>query len=195
MHLWSLWTPLLWGRGSFVSCTMCTFTLNLQQQQPQCSTREAAYGDPRSMGMSFLGLAETEEQPKEKRLQFRVSVMDKPLQLRHRHQHILEYSSIRNGPELSTLPLCLSNGSQYCNGEVSPISSYSHGEASPILTLTPILDYSSIRNGTCCDQHFHIVCRVEVTIATEKRLQFWYRHRLTFAYTRTHSTTRASATV
>jgi len=30
----SLWTPLLWGRGSFVSCTVCAFTLNNQWRQP-----------------------------------------------------------------------------------------------------------------------------------------------------------------
>jgi len=59
----SLWTPLLWGHGSTTrSCTVCTFTLNLQWRQSPSSTLEAAYRDPQSTGMSFLGLAETEEQ-------------------------------------------------------------------------------------------------------------------------------------
>jgi len=142
----SLWT-LLWGRGSFVSCTVCTFTLNLQWRQPHSSTREAAYGDPQSTEMSFLGQAETEERPPEKRLQFRVAVMEKRLQFRHQHQHqhqhqhILDSTSIRHwttgskplclkGKGQSTLPLRLSSGSHHCHGEASPISI-------PTPTLTP----------------------------------------------------------
>jgi len=67
----SLWTPVLWEWGSITrSCTVCTSTLNLQWRLPHSSTQEEVYGDPRSTGMSFLGLADTEERPTQKRLQF-----------------------------------------------------------------------------------------------------------------------------
>jgi len=38
-----------------------------------------------------------------------------------------------------------------------------------------ILDYTSIRNRTGYDQHFHLACWAEVNTAMEKCLQFWYR--------------------
>jgi len=70
----SLWTPLLWGWGSFVSCTVCTFTPNCEWQQPYSSTRQAVYRDPQSLGMSLLDLAEAEERPSEKCLQFELQL-------------------------------------------------------------------------------------------------------------------------
>jgi len=76
MNPWSLWTPRLWGRGSFVrSCTMCTFTLNLQRGQPNSSTQVAAYRDPQSTGMCSIGLAHTEERPLENCLEFELQLL------------------------------------------------------------------------------------------------------------------------
>jgi len=121
----SLWTPLLWGRGSFVrSCTMCTFTLNLQWRQPLLHPGVRVWGltiygnqFPKASwdGRATFG----EESP------IRIAAIEKHLQFRQRQQHILDYMSIRNGPGY--------------------------------------------------DQHFHLVCRAEVNISMEKRLQFRYR--------------------
>jgi hypothetical protein len=83
-------------------------------------------GDSRSMGMGFLGLAETEERPTEK------SPISIPTQTpSHTYAHIYHrttgYEHLRlKGKRRSTLPLCLLSGSQH-----------RYGGASPILTLTP----------------------------------------------------------
>jgi len=130
----SLWTPLLWGRGSFLSCTVCTFTLNLQWRQPHSSTREAAYGDPRCTGMSFLGLAETEERPSEKRLQFELQLLRSVSNFdtnTDTDTYSTKRASATEQPAMSPcgqegnddqLPLRLSSGSQHRHGEASPIS-------------------------------------------------------------------------
>jgi len=68
----SLWTPPLWGRGSFVSCTVCTFTLNLQWQQPVLHPG-GWVRDPQYMGMSYLGPTK-EERLTEKHLQFELQL-------------------------------------------------------------------------------------------------------------------------
>jgi len=117
----SLWTPLLWGRGSFVSCTVCTFTLNLQWRQPLLHPGgwvwgSMLYGNEFPRASWDRRVTFTEASP------IRIAAMEKRLQFRHRHWHIL--------------------------------------------------DYTSIWHGTGCNQHFHFVCRAEVDITTEKRLQF-----------------------
>jgi hypothetical protein len=65
-----LWTPLLWGLGSFVGYTVCTFNQNLQWQQRHSRTQKTMSGKTQSDEMRFLGLAETTQQPSKKHLQF-----------------------------------------------------------------------------------------------------------------------------
>ena len=110
--------------------------------------------------------------------------MEKRLQFRHRHWHwhILDYTSIRHcttsyeslhlkGKRRSTLPLRLSSGSQHRHGDASP-----HTRLRKHPPLYNRLWAIVFKKGND-HHHFHFVCRAEVNIATEKRLQFQHWHR------------------
>jgi len=137
MISWSLWTPPLWGRGSTTgSCTVCTFTLNLQWRQlllhPGGRIRGSTiYGDEFSRASWVRRANFGEASP------IQIAAMEKCLQFRHQHQHwhwhqhILDYSSIRHR-----------------------IKADEHMHLN--------------RND---DQHFHFICRAQVVITMENRLQ------------------------
>jgi len=69
----SLWTLPLWGRGSFVSCTVCTFTLNLQWRQPHRQPGGWEWGST-IHGNMFYRASWEEERPTEKRLQLELQL-------------------------------------------------------------------------------------------------------------------------
>jgi len=171
IHPRSLWTPLLWGRGSFVSCTVCTFTLNIQWRQPfhhpgGCIRGSTIYGNefPRaSRGRATYGDASP----------IRIAAMKKRLRFRH----ILDYTSILNWPT--------GNNQHFrfvCRVEVN-IATEKRVQFRHRHWHRHILDYLTIRHRTTAykhlrlkrndNQHFHFVCRADDSIATETRLQFW----------------------
>jgi len=177
MNLRSLWTPLLLAQGSTTwSCTVCTITLNLQWWQPQFSSREAAYGDPGSAAIRFIWLDEREEWPSDNRLQFKLqpwwNVSNFDTDTNTNTHSALQASATEQPMMINTSTLFVQRNSSPPRRSVSN----SHTD-----TLTHA--YVNIHHHTtgfehlCLkwnyDQHFHLVCREEVNIATEKRLQFW----------------------
>jgi len=198
MNPLSLWTPLLWGWGSTTrSCTICTFTLNLQWRQPQSSTWEAVYGDPRSTGICFLGLAEKEERPPEKCVEFR-----------HWHWHWLihDYSSIRH---LTTVHEHL-----HFNSNDDQLFHFVCGAEVNIAMEKSLQCRCATYNRLCqfwCDTNTYSTPLPSATeqLATintstsfvERKSTLRWRNgsnfntdRYTFALVHTHSTTRSSAT-
>jgi len=105
MNPLSLWTPLLWGRGSTTrSCTVCTFTLHLQWGKPLLHPRGRVWGStmygndfPRASwdGRATFGEPSAILIPAiEKRVQFRHATVQQVMPISTRHLHILDYASI-----------------------------------------------------------------------------------------------------
>jgi len=167
----SLWTPLLWGRGRTTrSCTVCTITLHLQRRRPLLHAGGCVWGFTIYRN-EFPELAE-EQRPMEKHLQFELQRWTSVSNVNtDTNTYSTNWASttaqlamspcVCKGNQRSTLPLCLSRGSQHCHGEESPIS---------IPTQTHLciskhtLDYSSICN--CTTGYDHLCLKWETKINT-----------------------------
>ena len=156
----SLWTPLLWGWGSTTrSCTVCTFTISLQWRQPLLlhpgghGRGSTIYGNefPRASWDGRVTFGEASLSwiaALERCLPFRRATIQQVTPFSTQHRHILDYASIhhrstgceplRSNGKWSTLPVCLSSGSQH-----------GHREALPILTPTvqPMIGTKSLHTG------------------------------------------------
>ena len=132
----SLWTPLQWGRGSFVSCTVYTFTLTLQWWHPHSYSQAAAFGDLWSTGMSFLQLSE-EELPVEKHLQINLelwrSITNFNTDIRHTFTFVRTYLPLYNevGALVFQCEMTINNSTLFVQqksiswqGSVSTINTY-----------------------------------------------------------------------
>jgi len=144
MNPWNLWTPLLWERRIFVSCTVCTFTLIIQWQQPHLlhlggPIWESTIYRNKFHQFSCGGRATIGEVSP-----IQIAAMKKCLQCwqRHWHRYKLDYRSICNSTPNCNHLLRFSIASPHRPGDTFPIWTL-------ILTLatTGLLDHPPLYNS------------------------------------------------
>jgi len=134
------------------------------------STQVAAYVDPRSMGMSFLWLAETEEQSLEKRLQLQLQLW------RTVFNFDTDTDTDTNSDKYSTTwpstmeQAAINTSTLFVERKSTPlwrtVSNFDIKHPPPCNSLC------ALALETYDDQQIHLVCRVEVNLARKKCIQF-----------------------